>query len=484
MYYFFHCYTASRFTACIVPIKKCVWGAKSIYLRIARRSRYAVSSLAVVIAAFFMGSVAFASGFDDTTYTSDIDSSAASPGCGAAPTLSSGTHTIRSSGQNRSYILRIPENYDSNHPYRLIFGFHWNGGTAYDVDSGGTSGYPWSYYGLRALSNNSTIFVAPQGIGNGWANSNGRDLVFVDDMIRQIEAGLCIDTSQLFSLGFSYGAGMSYAIACARPTVFRAVAAYSGATLSGCNGGNQPIAYMGIHGLRDNVLPISAGRSLRDNFVRNNGCTPQNPPEPAQGSLSHIVTHYSGCREGYPVAWAAFDGGHTPGPVDGRSDGSGAGELSWTRPVVWEFFSQFDDSTPPPPPPPPPPTEDTEIVGEQSERCIEVPNTSTTNGAEVQLWDCTGDANQNWTYTSSKQFMVYGNKCLDASGQGTSNGTPVVIWDCNGQANQQWNVNADGTITGAQSGLCLDATGQGTGNGTKLILWSCNGQSNQRWNLR
>ncbi|MET7950844.1 RICIN domain-containing protein [Micromonospora sp. NPDC005324] len=29
-------------------------------------------------------------------------------------------------------------------------------------------------------------------------------------------------------------------------------------------------------------------------------------------------------------------------------------------------------------------------------------------------------------------------RCLDASGAGSSNGTAVLIWDCNGQANQQW----------------------------------------------
>jgi hypothetical protein len=79
---------------------------------------------------------------------------------------------------------------------------------------------------------------------------------------------------------------------------------------------------------------------------------------------------------------------------------------------------------------------------------------------------------------------VYGNKCLDASGAGTANGTNVVIWDCNNQANQQWNLNSNGTITGAQSGLCLDANGAGTANGTKLILWSCHGGNNQQWSLR
>ncbi len=125
-----------------------------------------------------------------------------------------------------------------------------------------------------------------------------------------------------------------------------------------------------------------------------------------------------------------------------------------------------------------------QLVGGQSGRCVDVPNSSTTNGTQVQLNDCNGGSNQHWNPTSSKQLQVYGSKCLDANGQGTSNGTAVIIWDCNGQANQQWNINSNGTITGQQSGLCLDATGAGTANGTKIILWSCNGGGNQQWSVR
>jgi endoglucanase len=132
----------------------------------------------------------------------------------------------------------------------------------------------------------------------------------------------------------------------------------------------------------------------------------------------------------------------------------------------------------------PPASGGQEIVGTASGRCIDVPNASTTNGTQVQLWDCNGNSNQRWTYTSSKQLMVYGNKCLDANGNGTTNGTTVIIWDCNGQTNQQWNVNSNGSISGVQSGLCLDAVGAGTANGTKLQLYSCWGGSNQQWSLR
>ncbi|HUQ61942.1 MAG TPA: poly(3-hydroxybutyrate) depolymerase, partial [Lentzea sp.] len=244
----------------------------------------------------------------------EVGTAAATAGCGKAPTLTNGQHTITTGGQSRSYILRLPPNYDSNRQYRLFVGFHWLNGTANDVDSGGSDGYNWSYYGLRKLSdaaNNGTIFVAPQGNNNGWANPGGQDLKFVDDLVALLDSGLCIDTTQRFAGGFSYGGGMSYAVACARATVFRAVIAYSGAQLSGCDGGTQPIGYMGIHGVSDNVLGIGLGRGLRDTFVRNNGCTAQNAPEPAAGSRRHIITNYSGCRAGYPVVWAAFDGGHT-----------------------------------------------------------------------------------------------------------------------------------------------------------------------------
>ncbi|MEU1884870.1 arabinofuranosidase catalytic domain-containing protein [Micromonospora sp. WMMD987] len=130
------------------------------------------------------------------------------------------------------------------------------------------------------------------------------------------------------------------------------------------------------------------------------------------------------------------------------------------------------------------PQQNVQLVGAQSGRCVDVPNGSTTNGTQVQLWDCTGGTAQRFTQTAGRQLQAAGNKCLDASGQGTGNGTQVIIWDCHTGTNQQWNVNANGTVTGVQSGLCLDASGGATANGTKLILWACNGQQNQQWTVR
>jgi hypothetical protein len=119
-------------------------------------------------------------------------------------------------------------------------------------------------------------------------------------------------------------------------------------------------------------------------------------------------------------------------------------------------------------------------------RCLDVPNSTTTAGTQLQIWDCHAATNQTWTRAASGELTVFSGssvRCLDASGQGTGNGTPVIIWTCNGQPNQQWRFNANGTVTGVHSGLCLDVSGAGTANGTRVQLWACTGGTNQQWTL-
>ncbi|GAA3119268.1 endo-1,4-beta-xylanase [Planomonospora alba] len=118
-----------------------------------------------------------------------------------------------------------------------------------------------------------------------------------------------------------------------------------------------------------------------------------------------------------------------------------------------------------------------QIRGVASGRCVDVPNATTTDGTQLQLWDCHTNSNQQWSYTSAQEIRVYGDKCLDAAG--TGNGTKVQIYSCWGGDNQKWRLNSDGSIVGVQSGLCLDAAG--TGNGAQLQLYSCWGGNNQKW---
>ncbi|GAB3654298.1 hypothetical protein GCM10028833_27830 [Glycomyces tarimensis] len=121
-----------------------------------------------------------------------------------------------------------------------------------------------------------------------------------------------------------------------------------------------------------------------------------------------------------------------------------------------------------------------------SGRCLDVPDQSTADGTQVQIYDCWSGANQQWTYSDSGELSVYSGgsrKCLDAEGGGAADGTAAIIWSCHGGSNQRWNVNADGSITNAESGLCLDVSGASTANGALVQLWTCHGGDNQRWNL-
>jgi len=286
-----------------------------------------------------------------------------SAGCGKTSTVTfatvpgeSGTTVGTGDGgyvtvNGRGFAMRLPANYDKNKPYWLIFGFHWNGGTSKDVDTGGSNGYISAHFGLQKLSNNGAIFVAPQGNGNGWGGDN---LPFVDDMVKLIEDNYCVDTTRLYANGFSYGGGMSYAIACARAKVFRAVAIYEGAVLSGCTGGNDPIAYWQMAGTTDTTCTIDMATPMRDKFAKNNGCTipATEPPRPTSSTSPHICTDYTGCSSGHPLRWCVHPAGHGNAIVDGTTDVynscatppktcSDTCKCTWVPQDVWTFFTSL-----------------------------------------------------------------------------------------------------------------------------------------------
>jgi poly(3-hydroxybutyrate) depolymerase len=134
---------------------------------------------------------------------------AQSAGCGGAG-VESGIKTVTINGQQRQYTLKVPDGYDSSTPHRLVIGYHWLSGNMQNVVDMG-------YYGLEPLAAGSAIFVAPEGLNAGWANTGGEDILFTDAILETVLGELCVDETQIFATGFSYGGGMSFAVACARP---------------------------------------------------------------------------------------------------------------------------------------------------------------------------------------------------------------------------------------------------------------------------
>jgi hypothetical protein len=190
-------------------------------------------------------------------------------------------------------------------------------------------------------------------------------------MVKLISDNYCVDMSNLISTGFSWGGGMTYELACARANAaddnvgyaFRAGVIYEGAQLSGCDNGKDPIALWQMVGLTDTTCPVSLATPIRDQFVKNNGCTgwtsetgdtatpstsgstAQEPPRPknAPPDLNpggHVCTNYTGCSAGHPLRWCVHQSAHTPAPVDGNYTDlyqSCGAKCSASCPCTWMF---------------------------------------------------------------------------------------------------------------------------------------------------
>jgi poly(3-hydroxybutyrate) depolymerase len=101
-----------------------------------------------------------------------------STGCGRAKTLTNKQYSMQVNGKTRNYIMNIPDNYDQTKPYRVVYLWHQRGGSAQKIVNGENpqQGGVIPYYGLKALAQNSAIFVVPDGLNQGWANQGGEDV--------------------------------------------------------------------------------------------------------------------------------------------------------------------------------------------------------------------------------------------------------------------------------------------------------------------
>ena len=241
-------------------------------------------------------------------------------GCGATPpalgpsnpqtinvTDSKGTVTAR------QFYVSIPSDYDPTKSYRLIFAWHYAGGTAATLAGTGFSG---GYYGVQPKLPQA-IYVAGQGLlstpgdatTSGWPNTNGGDIAFLNAMLTWLKSNLCVDTTRIMSTGFSYGGIMSDTIGCQMPDVFRAVAVMSGSLFSTGRGStckSHNIAAWITHGTADPTVDISGDETARDQFLADNHCATTSTAVDPSPCMS-----YDGCDSGYPVVWCPVDGeGH------------------------------------------------------------------------------------------------------------------------------------------------------------------------------
>ena len=237
---------------------------------------------------------------------------------------SKGTRTVR---------IDIPKSYDKNKPYKLIFGMQCMGGWAGGVQDEG-------YYGLKPLdTENTAIFVAPEGNGNQapWGQD---DYTLFDELLAYLEGNFCIDSSRVFSTGFSYGSMFSNGLSWNHQDVLRAVAVYETAERNIWlpQRKQMGIGWMGVLGLDDNLCTPEMGRNARDIILTLNsegGKAKNERAEEAQRNAAHKCYDYTTVEERFPVRWCTQSGGHI---WDHKDPGQ---QKSWVPETTWDFFSKF-----------------------------------------------------------------------------------------------------------------------------------------------
>ena len=263
-----------------------------------------------------------------------------SAGCGQPQGITSGFKTISNEGQDREYVIDIPDNYDPNTPYRFFYVSHWASGDARSMANN-------DYYDIKTeanAANEPAIFVAPSGIGGFWGEE---DHPLFDKILAHVEENLCIDTTRVFAIGYSFGGMISYSLSRNHQDKLRAVVGIAPANWNIWmpETTNEPIAWLQIHGLQDetclwvnNDSRREGGKYIVLEKAADNGCDiPGDDDFPVWQSGPHFCYEFEGCDEGYPVKICTNNGTHSAAERytdPGESD-------SWVPPTAWEFFTRF-----------------------------------------------------------------------------------------------------------------------------------------------
>jgi 1-phosphatidylinositol phosphodiesterase len=117
------------------------------------------------------------------------------------------------------------------------------------------------------------------------------------------------------------------------------------------------------------------------------------------------------------------------------------------------------------------------VRSDLNSKCLDV-NPST---RDVYMWDCHGGSNQQWTYDHAtgviRSRFLDNNQCLDAA---TAYGN-AYMHECHYGANQQWDLLPSGQIRERAWGQCLDIYERRTENGADVTVYTCHTGPNQHW---
>jgi polyhydroxybutyrate depolymerase len=175
------------------------------------------------------------------------------------------TKTFSHDNINRNYLIYIPDSYDSEIKYPLVFNFHGYSGIASEFINTAD---------MRDLAETENfIVVYPQGTnmddgGKGsshwnsslpsqYNKSTADDIGFIESLIDQLIVEYpVIDIKRIYAAGYSNGGFFSYFLAC-NSKKFAAIGSVAGTMIDdsyqNCNA-QYPTAMINIHGTEDSVV--------------------------------------------------------------------------------------------------------------------------------------------------------------------------------------------------------------------------------------
>ncbi len=247
------------------------------------------------------------------------------PGCQAIPPGSIvPVVATRGSAENRGWWVYVPNGYDPNKPYKVIYnGAGCGGGNFFNA---GEDVYPYDTVddgqAILVGLDYDTYSDVPGCYDDRDPQSN--DFAFFPWLQSEIESALCVDTSHEFFSGYSAGAWLAQQLDCAFPEKLRGFVAnsgcepgapgYPGAQYSPCV--DKPTAALYVHdfGDQDNtyacILPACA-RVLEQNGCGVTRCdpldtsitTPYSPPAGVTLPPGTACVQFNGCPAEYPVVF-------------------------------------------------------------------------------------------------------------------------------------------------------------------------------------
>ncbi|WNO59620.1 alpha/beta fold hydrolase [Rheinheimera sp. MMS21-TC3] len=157
----------------------------------------------------------------------------------------------------RSYLLKLPADYQAENKYKLLLVFHGSGGNALEMGSVARFEQYSNEY-IVAYPNSKEVEWDEGCECNIAHRKNANDLGFVDAVIADIKKQHQISEGEIYAAGFSQGGLFTQNLACNRSEVFKAVAVVAGSMsvqLAESCAPEEAVSVMMVHGEDDTVLP-------------------------------------------------------------------------------------------------------------------------------------------------------------------------------------------------------------------------------------